>query len=329
MLMLLGLALLCGSARAQFREITNQTHKQFAVPTDYWVALPEGYEEDTTQRWPMILFLHGGAESNRSGDVSPNIVRQIGPPWEIDKGMKLPFVVISPQARGFGWDPNVLYGLTQEVFKDYRIDEDRVYLTGMSMGGYGTWAMAKEFRYLFAAIAPICGGEDTTGMEVFAHMPIWVFHGDKDDVIPFRFSEQMVEAARKYSDQVKFTPYPGRDHHIYFDIYRENDIYDWFLTHTRYRHTITDPIDPAILKRYEGKYITDKSLEFIMDVKVNDNGKLEVWGTELLPISENQFAQATEYPIYLEFLPNPENGRMELHWRNNSNKGINLLWREN
>lgn len=321
------LASLCWHANGQAAPGTKPVHGQLIVPTDYWIDLPEGYEQDTLRKWPMILFLHGSAESNSTGDIPADIVRRIGPPSEIDKGRKLPFIVITPQAREYGWEPRTLVRLMQKVLQKYRIDPDRVYLTGMSLGGFGVWETAKEAPSLFAAIAPVCGGLDTTNLGRLRHVPIWAFHGDRDESISIEWSRKMVAAARKYNPQVDFTVYEGGDHHIYFDVYRRQDLYDWFLLHARHHHPIADPVDPAILKRYTGKYITDQSWP-TMDLELNANGKLTVWGGELLPIAHNRFVQSTVAPGYIEFLPNPENGRMELHWRFTQYEGATLFWKE-
>lgn len=159
------------------------------------------------------------------------------------------------------------------------------------------------------------------------HIPIWAFHGDRDESISIEWSRKMVAAARKYNPQVDFTVYEGGDHHIYFDVYRRQDLYDWFLLHTRHHHPIADPVDPSILRRYTGKYITDQSWP-TMEIVLDEKGKLTVWGGELLSIAGNRFVQSTVAPGYVEFLPNPDNGRMELHWRFTQYEGATLFWKE-
>ncbi len=196
----------------------------------YQLSLPAGYRE-SKQKWPLIFFLHGG--SGRGDDL--NLVGRYGPPAIAAKRRDFPFVVLSPQCpRGEIWsDTDLLVSLLDDVIAHYRIDPDRVYLTGMSMGGRGTWYLAYKHPERFAAIVPINAYSPITDWaQGLKDMPIWVFHGDKDTVVPVSDSEDMVKALRAAGNDPKFTILPGRGHDI-ADVYERPDLYEWLLQHQR------------------------------------------------------------------------------------------------
>ena len=115
-----------------------------------------------------------------------------------------------------------------EIIKQYRIDEDRIYSTGLSMGGYGTLAIAKERPDIFAGIISVCGGMDTTNIQNLRNMPIWLFHGDEDKVVPVENSKIVYQALKNINPNV-FTIYPGVNHNSWDITYGNKDIYDWLL----------------------------------------------------------------------------------------------------
>src|SRR5438067_11719457 len=146
--------------------------KTITVKTDYLLFLPEGYSKDTDKKWPLMLFLHGAGE--RGSDV--NKVKVHGPPKIVEKRKDFPFIVVSPQCPADSWwRAFELLSLLDEIQKDYRVDPDRVYLTGLSMGGFGTWELASQAPQRFAAIAPICGGGNPALARRIKDLPIWVF----------------------------------------------------------------------------------------------------------------------------------------------------------
>lgn len=210
------------------KDITNP------VRTDYLLYLPEGYGA-TQEEWPLILFLHGSGE--RGSDL--NKVALHGPPKLIAKEMKtFPFVIVSPQCpAGDRWrsdaQVDTLNALLDSIVSQYRIDTDRIYITGLSMGGFGTWNLAGAYPDRFAAIAPVCGGGDAEHAASIAHLPIWVFHGEKDQMVPIKESEEMVDALKKSGCRVKFTAYPDAGHDSWTATYQNPELYTWFLKHTR------------------------------------------------------------------------------------------------
>jgi len=199
------------------------------VACNYLLFLPEGYN-DSNEEWPLILFLHGAGE--RGDDIE--IVKLHGPPKLVEKDPAFPFIVVSPQCpKKERWSVEVLDVLLDEVVTQYRVDENRVYLTGLSMGGFGTWNYAAVHPERIAAIAPICGGGDPKTAEAMKHIPAWVFHGAKDDVVPVSMSQEMVDALKACGADVQFTKYPEADHDSWTETYNNKALYDFFLSHKK------------------------------------------------------------------------------------------------
>ncbi len=234
------LALCAATARADDEKDKDkekkplQAEKSFSqvitVKMNYLLFLPEGYDSDTSKRWPLMLFLHGAGESGN--DLSK--VKQHGPPKIVEKKKDFPFIVVSPQSSGRGWNPDTLNALLDDVVKNYRVDTDRVYLTGLSMGGFGTWALAAAHPERFAAIAPICGGGNPRSAGRLKDLPIWVFHGAKDSTVKIEASQAMVDALKEAkAPEVKFTIYPDAGHDSWTETYNNPDLYKWFLDHKK------------------------------------------------------------------------------------------------
>ena len=215
-----------GSQKPQsFKKTITRT-----VAADYLLYLPKEYGKDKAKRWPLMLFLHGAGE--RGSDVQK--VKVHGPPKLVAQGKDLPFILVSPQCpQDQWWSPETLGALLDEIEKKYAVDQDRVYVTGLSMGGFGTWNLAAAFPNRFAAIAPICGGGAPRTTRQFRHVPAWVFHGAKDEVVPLRESELMVDALKAAGGNVRFTVYPEAGHDSWTEAYNTPELYEWFLSHRR------------------------------------------------------------------------------------------------
>ncbi len=209
------------------KQFTKQVVKTYSYK--YLLYTPADYAKDPAKKWPLILFLHGSGESG--SDL--NKVKEHGPPMLLSKGKDLPFIVVSPQSPGGGWLPEALNLLLDEVEQNYRVDTERVYLTGLSMGGYGTWALASETPARFAAIAPVCGGGAKRMARRLKDTPVWVFHGAKDDTVPIRESQDMVDALKAAGADVKFTIYPDADHDSWTATYNNPELFTWFLQHKK------------------------------------------------------------------------------------------------
>jgi predicted peptidase len=203
----------------------NRTVK---VTMKYLLYLPKGYEQKPA--WPLVLFLHGAGERGDNLDL----VKKHGLPKLIAAGKEFPFIVISPQCPADqSWETFELTALLDEIVEKYKVDQDRIYATGLSMGGFGTWALAARTPNRFAAILPICGGGNPDRAKRIAHIPTWVFHGGKDPVVPLAASQKMVEALKKNGGNVKFTVYPAAGHDAWTETYANPQIYEWLLRQKR------------------------------------------------------------------------------------------------
>ena len=229
----------------------QQTAQKFVQETPFLLSLPEDYASDTSKRWPLVMFLHGSGESG--SDLQK--VKLHGPPQLAEGGKKFPFILVSPQSEvPNGWDAEMLYRLVRHIKKTYRTDEDRIYLTGLSMGGFGTWKLAMNHPELFAAIAPVCGGGDTATAWKLRNIPVWCFHGAKDNVVPATGSANLVKAASVFNPEVKFTLYPEADHNSWDTTYNNDALYTWMLSKKRFRYNeVSVPV--KVLKTYEGTYV--------------------------------------------------------------------------
>lgn len=212
---------------AQSTTKQSQTAKVFttnAGEMQYLLYLPKGYKKEKTE-WPLILFLHGAGE--RGSDIE--LVKKHGPPKLVEE-KDFPFIIVSPQCPAEQWwDVELLKELLDDVISKYQVDENRIYLTGLSMGGYGTWSLAAKYPEKFTAIAPICGGGDPKSTSSIKTIPAWVFHGAKDSVVPLARSEEMVESLRYAGGFVTFTVYPEAGHDSWTDTYNNKALYEWFL----------------------------------------------------------------------------------------------------
>ena len=197
---------------------------QVNVQMDYLLYLPKDY--DKRESWPLLLFLHGAGERG----VDLERVKTHGPPKLIAGGKDFPFIVVSPQCpKDRWWEPVELVSLLDEVGEKYNVDSDRIYVTGLSMGGFGAWRLAFHAPDKIAAIAPICGGGETYWARRFAHLPVWAFHGAKDTGVPPQRSRGMVDALKKSGGAPKLTIYPEAGHDSWTETYDNPKFYEWLL----------------------------------------------------------------------------------------------------
>ena len=208
-----------------------------SVESKYLLFLPAGYAKDTTKKWPLMLFLHGAGERG----TNLNLVAVHGPPKLVQERPDFPFIVVSPQCpSGKTWTEEVILSLLDDVIETHRVDVTRIYLTGLSMGGYGTWNMVATHPELFAAVAPICGGGDPIKIalagskkESIKSLPVWAFHGGKDSVVPLAESERMIKALKDIGNDAKLTVFPEAGHDSWTEAYNKQELFDWFLQHSR------------------------------------------------------------------------------------------------
>lgn len=208
------------------------------VEMPYLYYLPKDYRAKGKQRWPLMLFLHGAGE--RGTNVQRVAIH--GPMSLVKQGRDFPFIIVAPLCpEGQRWQVDSLLKLLATVTKQYAVDTNRVYLTGLSMGGYGTWNLGATRPDLFAAMAPICGGGELIDVLLagygkpanpIARLPVWAFHGAKDNVVPPEESERMIGAMKKAgAKEVKLTVYPEANHNSWTETYNNPALYEWFLQH--------------------------------------------------------------------------------------------------
>jgi predicted peptidase len=188
---------------------------------------PNGYDDH--ERYPLLIFLHGRGE--QGADLAQ--VKVHGPFQKVAE-LQLPLLIVAPQMPlDEYWDVDMLEALVEEVIDDLDVDEDRVYLTGLSMGGSATWRLAARRPDLFAAIVPICGRRATSKAPRLKHLATWAFHGAKDRTIPVKETTDMVEAIRQAGGDPRLTIYPKTQHNSWTETYNNPDLYSWLLSQRR------------------------------------------------------------------------------------------------
>ncbi|MDA7880746.1 alpha/beta hydrolase-fold protein [Akkermansiaceae bacterium] len=202
----------------------------------YLQYLPEDFDEnDQSKQWPLMLFLHGRGESN--GPLSG--LKKWGPCRLIKEGKKFPFIIISPQCPKTSWWSNddqqqILEKLLAEVQKQFPIDQSRIYLTGLSMGGFGSWELAARNPKTFAAVLPICGGGNIKNGPKLIDIPIWAWHGTADKIVPFSKSSDMVLAVKRAGgNTIKFTKLVGVGHVSWPQAYNDPKVWEWLTQQKR------------------------------------------------------------------------------------------------
>ena len=202
----------------------------------YLMWLPDGYDDAKAEPeggWPLVLFLHGAGE--RGDDLER--VKAWGPPRMAAAGESLPYILVAPQCpQGRWWQTPPLLALLDDITERYKVDPDRVYVTGLSMGGFGTWNLAAADPGRFAAIAPVCGGSSAPMLRLdgLKDLPIWAFHGGDDPVVPPSETLRAVEAVRRLGGQARLTIYEGVGHDSWRNAYAEDELWTWMLAQRRH-----------------------------------------------------------------------------------------------
>lgn len=276
---------------AQETGFLNRRIEMHGATYRFQVYLPEEYRRDDRRHWPIILFLHGRGERGDEGMWQT----QIGLPLEVrDHPERWPFIIVLPQCRypAFWTDPGMLEmamaALDQET-AEFHGDPDRTYLTGLSMGGYGAWELAKNYPHRWAAVMIASGGpfwsyaperwhEAATLPAEYAHAvgrtPMWLFHGSEDNVVPERESELMYNALKSEGGHVRLWVYQGLHHDSWARAFNEPDLPRWLLTHRLgaavepFAEREVIPIHPAPAK------LTSATLDAIAGEYRDVNGRL-------------------------------------------------------
>ena len=199
---------------------------------EYYLYFPPEYQSTSGEAFPLLLFLHGGGESGADLEA----IRENGPPKLLAEGKEFPFLILAPQNphKKQWWNVRAVMALLENIVDEYRVDPERLYLTGLSRGGNACWEIAAQYPDTFAAMAVVCGMTPLP----YAHwlnksMPIWVFHGTEDPVIPFSESEDMVDKLKATGFDVRLTAYEGVGHNAWERAYLEEGLYEWFLKNSR------------------------------------------------------------------------------------------------
>lgn len=199
---------------------------------DYLIALPKEYDAER-EAVPLLLFLHGAGERGKDLDK----VKMHGPPKIVEAGRDFGAIVVSPQCPKDSWwtyETDALIALLDKVERDYNVDQKRIYITGLSMGGYGTFALAARQPERFAAVVPICGGGVYFDARRLAQMPTWAFHGEADRVVPVEESKRMIEIMNQQGGkQAKLTAYPGVGHNSWDKAYSDQAMWTWLFEQRR------------------------------------------------------------------------------------------------
>lgn len=214
-----------GSAETGF---VDKTIEYGGATVKYVVYVPKGYSAEKPH--PTILFLHGSGEQGDDGRKQAevglgNAIRKAEDKWN--------FIAVFPQkprARG-GWmdHEKLILDVMEKTKKEYKVDEKRYYITGLSMGGMGTWALTCKYPEMWTAAAPICGRGNPADAAKIKDLPIWNFHGDKDNAVPLKGSQDMIDAVKAAGGNPKFTIYPGVGHNSWDKAYQEEKLHEWFL----------------------------------------------------------------------------------------------------
>lgn len=223
------------------------TRGSAALP--YRMLKPDRYGKAGQERYPLVIFLHGLAE--RGTDNQKQLCNGVEA-FAGDAARKNhPCFLMVPQCPPDGlWcritaaadtrrnlplaqnptEPAALVlELIDAVCRDYRVDTDRIYLTGVSLGGYGTWDLIARRPELFAAAMPVCGGGDPAQAGKLAHMPVWAFHGDHDPLVPVERSRDMITALQKAGGKPNYTEYKDANHDSWTPTYKNPDVLEWLF----------------------------------------------------------------------------------------------------
>lgn len=200
------------------KTITKEVGYKFLLfnPKEY------GKEE---KKWPLLIFLHGSGERGSEIDLV-----KIHGPLKFEGRDTLPCVVAAPLAPlETRWSVDGLDAMLDEILEKFPIDPDRVYVTGLSMGGEGTWNFAYEHADRIAAIAPVCGRTDPSRAHRLKNVPVWAFHGAKDPIVPAYWSEEMIKNLKAAGGDATLTVYPETGHDAWTETYNNAELYAWLL----------------------------------------------------------------------------------------------------
>lgn len=225
------MSFLTGALSAQVQAVYNKSDYNF------WISLPA--DSILKSKPPILIFLHG--KSLSGSDL--NMVRRYGVIHEIDKGRNFPAIVVAPQVPyGKSWEPKKIKKVLEYVQSQYVTDSTRVYVTGMSLGGYGTLNFAGTYPELVAAAVALCGGGNVKDAYNLSQVPLWIQHGNRDSAVPISESEKIVKAITECEggENLKYTVVQGANHGDLEKAFRTDEIYDWMFQYSKAVEKVTD-----------------------------------------------------------------------------------------
>jgi predicted peptidase len=220
-----------GAANAQLTAVRGK------ADYNYWLYLPN--DSILQNNPPILIFLHGRSLSG--SDL--NTVKRYGVIHEIEKGRKIPGIVIAPQVpSGKSWEPAKIKNVLETVRAQYKTDTNRLYVTGMSLGGYGTLNFAGAYPELVTAAVALCGGGNVKDGCDLAQVPLWIQHGNLDAAVPISESEKIVKAIKACNggENLKYTVVKGADHGDLEKAFRTDEIYNWMFQYNKAIETLTE-----------------------------------------------------------------------------------------
>lgn len=196
-----------------------------SISLNYILELPK----DTSKPFPLILFLHGAGE--RGTDLEKVKAHS---PFTYKNLMKEDVAILAPQCpENQYWDTAAVYELLQYILKNYNVDKSRVYLTGLSMGGWGSWKLADEHPELFAAVAPVCAPMHRPTLDrvclQLKDKPVWIFHGALDDIVPLENSTTLYKKLKSCDVNVHYTIFANDNHNSWDSTYSDPKLYEWMF----------------------------------------------------------------------------------------------------
>jgi len=214
-----------GSSSPNPRNRSMSTEITKSIDDDYLLYLPVGYDSNEND-WPLVVYLHGSGSAIWDLDA----IRDGGPPQLFEEGMDSDFILLCPQLHAdVHWDVDRIHALTEEIIATYRINESRIYLTGLSRGGFGSWEYGVIHPELFAGVVPI-SARDVAGVERLANTAVWIFHGDQDTGVPWQGSETAYDRLFAQGADVHFTLYEGVGHWAWEPAYATTGLWSWLLS---------------------------------------------------------------------------------------------------
>ena len=256
-----------GFVNHEVRQTAQRTTAAGQFDFNYLLTLPPGYDPAGATEWPLLVFLHGIGERSHSETDPMNPVhldklRALGPPLRIEQGDTFPFVVVAPQCSTDWWNGAQLEAFIEDLQTRHRIDRTRIYLTGLSMGGFGVYDLAQRQPSRYAAIAPISAAPQVDAANSAAapwlrDLPIRAFHGANDPLYSVTALQNYLDLIRAVGGAPSVTIYttsPGNAHDSWIPAYADDSLYAWLLTHSAQPASIATP--PQAATTTEGESAT-------------------------------------------------------------------------